>query len=217
MSIACLILGTSGSGKTSSLRNMDPAHTLLIQPIKKPLPFKAPHWKLRTPQNPSGNVFQTDDPAKIVAAMFKSHHEVVVVDDLQAILVNELMSRSTETGYQKFSDIGRHTWDLLNAAGALAVHRRVYIMAHTTTDEFGAIRMKTVGKMVDEKIVPEGYFSIVLRTEARDGAYKFSTQTNGQDCVKSPIGMFSDRYIDNDLAEVDAAIFEYYGLQAQAA
>ncbi len=216
MSIAVLVLGASGSGKTTSLRNMDPAHTLLIQPIKKPLPFKAPHWKLRTAQNPAGNVFQTDDPEKIVAAMRKSHHDVVVLDDLQAILVNELMSRSSEAGYQKFSDIGRHTWDILNAAGSLAPQRRVYIMAHTQTDEFGAIRMKTVGRMVDEKIVPEGYFSIVLRTEARDGVYKFSTQTNGQDCVKSPIDMFAERFIDNDLAAIDEAIFSYYNL-AQAA
>lgn len=216
MSIATLILGASGSGKTTSLRNLDPAHTLLIQPIKKPLPFKAPHWKLRTKANPSGNVFQTDEPEKIVGAMMKSHHDVVVIDDMQSILVNELMNRSSETGYQKFSDIGRHTWDILNAAGSLDANRRVYIMAHTQTDDFGQVRMKTVGRMVDDKIVPEGYFTIVLRTEIINGRYMFATQTNGQDCCKSPMEMFAEKHIDNDLAEVDSSIFNFYSLQQAA-
>lgn len=216
MSIAVLILGTSGSGKTTSLRNLDPASTLLIQPIRKPLPFKAPEWKVRTPANPQGNIFQTDDAAKIEQAMRKSHHEIVVIDDFQALLVNILMSRSSETGFQKFSDIGKNAWNLFNAAGSLADNRRVYILAHTQTDDMGNVRMKTVGKLVDEKLVPEGYFTIVLRTEIVNGKYLFSTQTNGQDCAKSPISLFSERHIDNDLAEVDRKIFEFYSLQQAA-
>jgi hypothetical protein len=216
MSIATLILGNSGSGKTTSLRNLDPASTLLIQPIRKPLPFRAPEWKVRTPANPAGNIFQTDDSIKIETAMRKSTHEIVVIDDYQAVMVNELMSRSSETGYQKFNDIGKHAWNIFNAAGSLAENRRVYILAHTQTDDFGNIRMKTVGKMVDERIVPEGYFTIVLRTEVVNDKYMFSTQTNGQDCVKSPMGMFSEKYIDNDLAEVDKAIFSFYSLQQAA-
>lgn len=76
--------------------------------------------------------------------------------------------------------------------------------------------MKTVGKMVDQTLVPEGYFTIVLRTEVINGNYKFATQTNGQDCCKSPMGMFPDMHIDNDLAMVDKEISSFYGVEASA-
>ncbi len=216
MSIAALILGTSGSGKSTSLRNLDPAHTLLIQCIAKPLPFRSVGWTLRSKTNANGNIFRTDNSAHIVAAMERSSADVVVIDDYQAVMVNELMSRSTEKGYEKFTDIAKGAWNVFNAAGKLAEHRRVYIMAHTQTDDFGGVRMKTVGKMVDQTLVPEGYFTIVLRTEIINGQYLFATQTNGQDCAKSPMGLFPEKHIPNDLAEVDATIFEFYGLAEPA-
>lgn len=218
MSIATLILGNSGSGKSTSLRSMDPTKTLLIQCIKKPLPFRAKNWITRVQLKDPGNVFQTDDAMMVERLMKSSPHPVVVIDDYQAVMVNELMSRSAEKGYEKFTDIGKNAWRIFNAAGALAHDRRVYILAHTQTDDFGNVRMKTVGRMVDEKIVPEGYFTIVLRTELVNGQYMFSTQTNGQDCVKSPIGMFADKHIDNDLDVVDQVICDFYDLKpAQAA
>lgn len=210
MSIATLVLGTSGTGKSTSLRNLDPAKTLLIQCIKKPLPFRAAGWKVRLSLKSEGNVIQTSDPVLIEKLMRTSPHEIVVVDDYQAVMVNELMNRSSEKGYDKFTDIGKNAWNIFNAAGALADNRRVYILAHTNTDEFGNVRMKTVGKLVDQHIVPEGFFTIVLRTEVINGQYTFRTQTNGQDCCKSPIGMFADVAIPNDLAEVDKAIAGFY-------
>lgn len=216
MSIATLILGSSGSGKTTSLRNLDPAKTLLIQCIKKPLPFKAVAWKTKMSMKAEGSVIQTSDPVLMEKAMRSSAAEVIVIDDYQAVMVNELMSRSSEKGYDKFTDIGKNAWNIFNAAGALAENRRVYILAHTQTDEFGNVRMKTVGKLVDQHIVPEGFFTIVLRTDVVNGNYQFTTQTNGQDCCKSPIGMFPDMHIPNDLAEVDLAICEFYGLTATA-
>lgn len=215
MSIATLILGNSGSGKSTSLRNLDPTKTLLIQCLRKPLPFRTAGWKVRADKS-GGNIFQTDNPARIEKAMRASEHEVVVVDDYQAVMVNQLLSRTGETGYKKFEDIGKAAWDIFNAAGQLADHRRVYILAHTQTDDFGNVRMKTVGKMVDSTLVPEGYFTIVLRTQITNGIYQFSTQTNGQDCCKSPMGMFPDTLIDNDLSEVDRMICEFYGVNQPA-
>jgi hypothetical protein len=212
MSIATLILGPSGTGKTTSLRNLDPAKTLLIQCIKKPLPFRATGWKTRASLRDAGNVIQTDVSATIEMLMRKSPHDVVVIDDYQAVLVNELMSRSSEKGYEKFTDIAKGAWTVFNAAGDLAPHRRVYILAHTQTDDFGGVRMKTVGKMVDQTLVPEGYFTIVLRTDVVNGHYLFRTQTNGQDCCKSPIGMFDSEAIDNDLVAVDQAVCDYYSI-----
>lgn len=216
MSIATLILGSSGSGKSTSLRNLDPSKTLLIQCIKKPLPFKATGWKVRLTDKGEGNILQTSDPAKIERIMRNSTREIIVIDDYQAVMVNELMARSSEKGYDKFTDIGKNAWNIFNAAGDLAEQRRVYVLAHTQTDDFGQVRMKTVGKLVDQHIVPEGFFTIVLRTEVINGNYKFSTQTNGQDCCKSPISLFDERHIDNDLAFVDSKICEFYEIGAIA-
>lgn len=212
MSIATLILGNSGTGKSTSLRNLDPAKTLLIQCIKKPLPFRAEGWKVRLTDKSEGNILQTSDPTKIERIMRNSSREIIVIDDYQSVMVNELMNRSSEKGYDKFTDIGKNAWNIFNAAGDLAEHRRVYILAHTQTDDFGQVRMKTVGKLVDQHIVPEGFFTIVLRTEVINGNYKFSTQTNGQDCCKSPIGMFPELYEENDLMAVDNAIVDFYQL-----
>ena len=214
MSIATLILGNSGSGKSTSLRNLDPAKTLLIQCIKKPLPFKSTGFQRGVPGVNRGNLIHQDSPVEIEKLMRHSLHEVVVIDDYQAVMVNELMNRSSERGYEKFTDIAKGAWNIFGAAADLADHRRVYILAHTQTDDFGTVRMKTVGKMVDQTLVPEGYFTIVLRTEVINGNYWFSTQTNGQDCAKSPISMFSDLHIDNDLSAVDAAIADFYNLTA---
>lgn len=212
MSIATLVLGNSGSGKSTSLRNLDPTKTLLIQCIKKPLPFRATGWKTRVSLKSEGNVIQTDDPLLIEKCMRNSPHEIVVIDDYQAVMVNELMSRSSETGFGKFTDIGKNAWNIFRAAGDLAEHRRVYILAHTQTDDFGNVRMKTVGKLVDQHLVPEGFFTIVLRTEVINGNYTFRTQTNGQDCCKSPVSLFNDLNIPNELAQVDELIAEFYGV-----
>lgn len=216
MSVAVMILGNSGSGKSASLRKLDPAHTMLIQCIKKPLPFKAVGWKVRASIKDAGNVIQTYDPETIEMIMRKSPHEIIVVDDYQAVMVNALMSRSSEKGYDKFTDIAKSAWNIFNTAGSLAPSRRVYILAHTSTDDFGNVRMKTVGKMVDQTLVPEGFFTIVLRTEIINGNYMFSTQTNGQDCCKSPLGMFEEKHIENDLAYVDEQIYKYYNIGAAA-
>ena len=216
MSIATMILGNSGSGKSTSLRNLDPAKTMLVQCIRKPLPFRSTVWTSCTKENPDGSVVRTDNPEAILRVLKNTKREVVVIDDYQAVLINELLARSTERGYDKFTDIAKNAWNVFQQAGQLQDWQRVYIMTHTQTDELGQVRMKTVGKMVDNMIVPEGYFTIVLRTEIINGQYLFSTQTNGQDCCKSPIGLFAEQHIPNDLAAVDAHLCEYYGITESA-
>jgi len=214
MSIASMILGESGTGKSASLRNLLPSQTLLIQAVRKPLPFKAKGWATYDKKTGAGSVITTDNPEHIEGAMRRIERPVVVLDDFQYVLANEFMRRSDERGFDKFTEIGRHAWNILCAASDLASDRRVYILAHTNSDDGGRTRMKTIGKMLDEKITPEGMFTIVLRTAVRDGAYVFSTQNNGSDTTKSPMGMFTDQFIDNDLAAVDAAICDYYDLPA---
>lgn len=213
MSIATFVLGESGTGKSTSLRNLNPARTLLIQALRKPLPFKAQGWKVHNgQQGAAGNIFVTDNAAKIEGLMRRSPHEIIVLDDWQYILANEFMRRSDEKGFDKFTEIGKHAWDILRTATELADDRRVYILAHTASDDMGKVKIKTIGKLLDEKITPEGMVTIVLRTLVRDGQYLFSTQNNGSDTCKSPIGMFNELLIDNDLAAVDDAICDFYGI-----
>ena len=85
-------------------------------------------------------------------------------------------------------------------------------MGHVDLDQNGNEKFKTIGKLLDEKVTLEGLFTIVLKTVVTDGKYQFSTQTNGADTVKSPMGMFKETLIENDLKMVDASIREYWGL-----
>ena len=215
MSYATLILGESGTGKTCSLRNLDPKNTLLIQPIRKPLPFRSAGWKEIKAKGDGHNVFVCSDPVKILNSMRASPFDVIVVDDWQYILASMFMSARNVKGFDKFTEIGGAGFDIARAASELAETKRVYILAHTTTDEFGATRIKTLGKLLDDKIVVEGMFTTVLRTHVDNGKYLFSTQNSGNDTVKSPMGMFADKFIDNDLAEVDRIICDYYGINSK--
>lgn len=221
MSIATMILGQSGTGKTASLRNLNPADTLLIQAVKKPLPFRNSGWQICNKENPQGSILVTDQAATIVTAMHRTKRPIIVLDDFQYVLANEFMRRvlDKETGnaaFAKYNEIARFAWDILMAAGQLEEHKRVYILAHTQEDDNGRIKAKSIGKLLDEKITMEGLLTIVLRTTIINGQYLFSTKNNGLDTVKSPMGLFENEHIDNDLAVIDAAISDYYNFTATA-
>jgi hypothetical protein len=149
--------------------------------------------------------------------MKKTHREVIVIDDFQYTMANEFMRRVVDqeagaSAFQKYNEIAKSAWDILNCASSLPDHKRVYILSHTQTDEGGNVKIKTIGKLLDEKITIEGMVSIVLRTSIVNGNYLFSTRNSGHDTTKAPIGLFDDEIIENDLALVDAAIYAYYGL-----
>lgn len=208
MATVALILGKSGSGKSTSLRNFNPDDVALIQVIGKRLPFKgSTAWKS----------FVTDEYDKIIRACTKTTRKIIVIDDYQYVLANEFMRRSQERGYDKFSDIGRHTWDVFEALLKLPDDVRVYILSHTEETDTGQTKMKTIGKMLDDKITLEGMVTIVLRAVVQDGQHFFSTRNNGSDTTKAPMGMFDQDLIDNDLAAVDSAICDYYEIKQQAA
>lgn len=212
MSVAVIILGESGSGKSTSLRNLDPANTLVIQAIRKPLPFRSSGFGYRTKENPAGNIFVTDEKDSIISLMHKTSRKIIVIDDVQYQMANSFMRRSHEVGFVKFSEIAKDIWEILNAASQLPDDVRVYLLWHTQTDDGGKTKAKTIGRLLDEKITIEGMVSIVLRTAVVNGNYLFSTQNNGNDTTKSPIGLFDSDVIDNDLKVVDDKIAEYYNL-----
>ena len=203
MGVLVYILGRSGTGKSFSMRNFNKDDIGVVNVQGKILPFKG---------SGSWDVINTDDSAQIVRGIEKlsKKHRSVVVDDFQYVMANEFMRRSTERGYDKFTDIGRHAWDIANAVRELPADVIVYILCHTDTDPDGFEKLKTVGKLLDEKIVLEGMSTIVLKTAVSDGQYMFLTQNNGHDTVKSPAGMFPSYAIDNDLKYVDEKIRNYY-------
>ena len=212
MSYACLILGESGTGKTCSLRNLDPKNTLLIQPVRKQLPFRSTGWKEIKQKGDGNNILVCSNPQAIINCMHASPFDVIVVDDWQYILASMYMAARNVKGFDKFTEIGGAGFDIAKAASELGENKRVYVLAHTTSDEFGNTRIKTLGKLLDDKIVVEGMFTTVLRTHVENGRYLFSTQNSGSDTVKSPMGMFSEQYIENDLAAIDRVICDYYGI-----
>ena len=219
MSIATLILGKSGTGKSASLRNLDPVDTLLIQVIRKPLPFRSKGWGyFDKEQSPEGNILVSERWDSIIKAMRGTKRKVIVVDDFQYLLANEFMRRTDEKGYDKFTDIAKHAWEVMSAASDLAPDVRVYLLSHIEENEAtGAMKMKTIGKLLDEKITPEGLVTIVLRTSVEDGRYLFTTRNNGMDTTKSPMGLFDEDKVENDLQAVDARITDYYDINQQKA
>lgn len=201
MAIPVLILGESGTGKSASMRNFKSDELAIVNVVGKPLPFRGQFESL------NGDNYR--GIKKFIGATDK---KAIVIDDAQYLMANEFMRRATERGYDKFTEIAQNFWDLINTIRTLPSDVIVYVMAHIERDNSGNEKIKTIGKMLDEKITVEGMFTVVLKTVVADGVYNFSTQNNGNDTVKSPIGLFTSSLIDNDLKAVDTAIREYYEL-----
>ena len=204
MAIPVLILGESGTGKSASLRNFKRGEIGIINVAGKPLPFRSDLATLKT-----------DDYKKVTDALKRMQTPSAAVDDAQYLMANEFMRRSGEMGYQKFTDIGKNFWSLIaeTVCRDMPSDKIVYFLSHIERDQNGNEKIKTIGKMLDEKITVEGLFTIVLKTHVEDGKYTFYTQNSGSDTVKSPIGMFADLQIPNDLKYVDDTIREYYNIQ----
>lgn len=205
MGVLVYVLGRTGTGKSYSMRNFPKDKLAVLNVQGKILPFKGSAAIEQT---------STDDSDKIVKALkiYSKDYKSIVVDDYQYLMSNEFMRRATERGYDKFTEIARHAWDIANEVRSLPADVIVYIMCHTDTDAEGIERLKTIGKLLDEKIYLEGMSTIVLKTNVSDGKYAFLTQNSGKDTVKSPADMFPSYAIDNDLWYVDQKIREYYGL-----
>lgn len=201
MAIIVMIYGQSGTGKSTSLRNFNPEDVCIVNVSGKPLPFRNKH-----------KTFNTDDYMAIDTAIKKAPAKSIVIDDATYLMTNEYMRTAKVTGYQKFTDMALNYFTLIKAAAALPDDRIVYFLGHSETDVNGNEKFKTIGKMLDEKVTLEGLFTIVLKTVVQDGKYQFATKNSGQDTVKSPMGLFDDALIENDLAAVDAAIRDYYGI-----
>lgn len=218
MGTPVLILGDSGAGKSYSLRNFTPDEVILLQCIPKMLPFRATGWKLNGKELPDGSVqrgniirFDAWDAVldSINRMVLSKNRRVLVIDDFQVVMQHENMMRAYQTGYQKFTEMADHVWQIIMAATRLPDDFRVYFLAHTEESD-GKIRMKTTGKMLNEKLTPEGYFSIVLRAIKKDGKHVFLIKGDDNDTAKAPPDLFPGiTEMDNDLKAVDVAITEF--------
>lgn len=200
MGIPVMILGESGSGKSTSMRNFEVDEVGIFNVASKPLPFRKKIPKA------DGATYQT-----IVNGLSKATLKRYVIDDSQYLMAFELFNRAKETGYGKFTDMALSFRNLVDyVIRHTPVDCIVYFLHHTQKTDLG-IKAKTIGKMLDDQLTLEGLFSIVLRTKVENGKYSFVTQSDGTDTCKSPMEMFP-LLIDNDLKLVDATIREYYEL-----
>ena len=203
MGIPVMILGESGSGKSTSMRNFEPEELGIFNVASKPLPFRKKLLKA------DGATYKT-----IISSLSSPKLKTYVIDDSQYLMAFEMFEKAKEKGYEKFTDMALHFKGLIDfVVKKTPPDVIVYFLHHTEKTELG-IKAKTVGKMLDDKLTIEGLFSIVLRTRVENGKYFFLTQTDGTDTVKSPMDMF-ERQIDNDLKFVDETIREYWDLKTK--
>lgn len=197
-----MILGESASGKSTSLRNFSPDEVGVFNVAGKRLPFRN--------ALPVANNAGYDAIAKGIR---KAAKKAYVIDDSQYLLCFEMFDRAKEIGYQKFTDMAQHFYMLIQTIlRDTPDDVIVYFLHHTELTADGKRKAKTIGKMLDEKLTVEGLFTIVLICETDGERHWFTTQSDGTTTAKSPMGMFADREIDNDLKMVDKTIREYYNL-----
>jgi len=221
MSNTSLILGESGTGKSTSIRNLNPKETFIINVLNKPLPFKGykANYTRVSPDGLTGNYFSSLNYDHIILVLKKINAirpeiKTIVLDDFQYLMCDEFMEKALIKGYDKFSEISQNAYNLLKMLPLLRDDLDIFILTHSEMDERGKMKMKTVGKMIDSHLVPEGMYFMVLQTDLSDDNYYFITQGSQRHIAKSPMGMFEERTIPNDLAFVKNKMSEYFGATA---
>lgn len=207
------IAGESGSGKTTSMRNLDPKTTYYIDADKKGLSWKG--WRQQY-NDQNKNYFRCDD-ANVVRNYIRKlandcpRIKTIVVDTINGLMIADEMRRSKEKGYDKWVDLAACVWDLVCECYDYRDNLTIIFTAHTQTDHdengYMFTRIKTSGKKLD-KIVLESKFTTVLLAKCVDGKYLFETQARNS-TAKSPLGAFDSFEIDNDIAAVITALEEF--------
>ena len=208
MAITTFVLGNSGEGKSFSLKHLDPSLVGVININNTPLPFRGGHEFKKV---------ATDNAERIKQVLLQSQAPIIVIDDFQYVMGNEYIGGANQkfTGdaaVQRYNTMAYNAWSIINTAiREVSDDKRVYILSHIQEDN-GRSKIKTIGKMLDDKIVLEGMVTLVLQTTIQDKNHYFMTQNNGFNTVKSPEDMFQSELIPNDLNAVDDAICDYYGI-----
>ena len=206
-----LIMGESGTGKSTSIRNCDPKITAIVNPVGKPLPFRGSK-KFAT----LNGITDANKICDFMKAEANAGKKIIIIDDFQYILSVPYMNRIKENGWDKWNDFGENYFRIIDICKELPEDVCIYYLTHCETLENGITTVKLIGKLLREKITIEGLFTIVLKTGVNEGNYYFFNQNSGKDTVKSPMGMFDAFSIENDLNYVDAKIRNYYEFDGAA-
>ena len=221
MSNCVLVMGESGTGKSRSIKNLDSTETYIINVVDKDLPFKGARKLYKSTYRDAdgnkiqGNKYASDNHSKIVDILNYIDKKApniknIIIDDFQYIMFNEFMGKAHETGFQKFTVIQQHAFDVLSTISKLRDDLYCFVLSHTQVSKEGLSRFKTLGCMLDDKITVEGLFTVVLHSIVDNNEYKFLTQNTGSHLAKSPEEMFSERLINNDLQFVKDKMESYY-------
>jgi hypothetical protein len=224
MATSCMIIGESGTGKSTAISYLNPDETFIINIANKPLPFKG--WKSKytkfDPKEKVGNIYETSD-ANIIVRLLQlisnsmPHIKTIVIDDLQYLSSFEYMHRAEETGFAKFNSIGKNLFSVVTEPKELRDDLVIFYLTHVEVDtDINGIKRqkaKTIGKMIDSVITLEGLFTIVLFgkvKKTKEGVkYIFETVNSGDNTCKAPQGMFDKEEIDNNLQNVRESILNY--------
>lgn len=201
MGVPVLVLGASGSGKSTSMRNFKPDEIGIFNVAGKPLPFRT---KLPKVDNATYTT--------IYKGLEEPKLKTYVIDDSQYLMAFESFDHAKETGYGKFTNMALNFKNLISyVIKNTPDDVIVYFLHHTELTEDGKLKAKTLGKMLDNQLTVEGLFSIVLLAQVEGSEHFFITNSDGTNPAKSPMDMF-DLKIENDLKMVDTTIREYYEL-----
>ena len=205
MGVCVLVLGASGSGKSTSLRNFEPGEVGVLNVLGKPLPFRK---RLDTTDHPDYRMCR--------ACITSGRRRAWVVDDAGYLMANENFARVNESGYGKFTDMAHNFQQLVQDATMAPPDTITYLFMHAEADAMGREKPKTVGRMLDEKYCIEGACPIVLDCRVVDGRHVFVAKNDGTNLAKAPMDMLPE-VMDNDLRAVDGKIREYRGMAPLAA
>ena len=214
------IVGQTGTGKSTSIKHLNPEETYIINVAKKELPFKGSE-KL---YNAEKKNYKEVDDANEISRLLKTisekapHIKNIIIEDSNYIMGFNIVSKATEVGFTKFSVMARDMVDLFRTARQLRDDIKVFYFTHPETVEDGGeiigYKIKTAGKMIDNQVLLEGLLTVCLYTnveETKDGAtYSFITNRYKKMPAKSPDGMFAETKIPNNLQLVVNALNEYY-------
>jgi len=220
MALLVGVIGPSGEGKSTSIRTLNPEETIIIGVAGKELPFKGASKMYSLDKKNYVEISTSKEIVDLLKNISEKgkHVRNIVIDDIQYVMGFEFMKRATEVGYTKFSQIGQNMFNILFGVRGLRTDLKVFCLGHSETVEDGgeivAYKMKTIGKMLDNNINLEGLFTICLYTFAEEGKngmeYHFLTNRYKKRPAKSPMGMFDETMIPNDLQFVSDKIEEYY-------
>lgn len=220
-----IVVGPTGSGKSRSIKNLDPAKTVVVNVLKKDLPFKGSRALYSAQNKNLANLDKWDDVVGFIEhiSFSQPHITTLVIDDARFIVEKELFRRAKETGYGKFTEMAAHFQKIIETAENARGDLNVVLMLHDDdVISDGAVvakKVKMSGKMIEDHYNPLEVVPICLyckpSMEKTSTTYQFYTHKcmvgTAEIPAKTPEDMFTENTIPNDLALVFKAMDEYYG------